>query len=45
MPVMTVELARQCQDIGGVFISRIVIPPEKDLAQPLQYSILLQSAQ
>lgn len=36
MPGMTVELVRQCQDTGGVFISKIVIPPEKDLAQPLQ---------
>lgn len=45
MPVMTGELAHQCQDTGEVSISNIIIPPEKDLAQPPQYSILLQSAE
>lgn len=45
MPGMTEELAHQSQDTGEVLIRNIVIPPAKDLAQPLQYSILLQSAQ
>jgi len=45
MPGMTEELAHHCQGTGEVFIRNIIIPPEKGLAQPLQYSILLQSAQ
>lgn len=45
MPGTSEELAHQCQDTGEVFIRNIIIPPEKDLAQPLQYSVLLQSAQ
>lgn len=42
---MTEELPRQSQAPGEVFTSTSVIPPARGLAQPLQYSILLQSAQ